>query len=88
VPFYVRGELLEVLRYGYVAIVKVKMTKPDFNQMSRQELRAYVLAHRDDDEAIEALIKRGNPDSPVYPFPQTDDDLKAMGEILAKKLGG
>jgi hypothetical protein len=64
------------------------MTKPDFNQMSRQELRAYVLAHRDDDEAIEALIKRGNPASPVYPFPQTDDDLKAMGEILQKKLGG
>ena len=35
------------------------MTKLDFNQMSRQELRAYVLAHRDDDEAIEALIRRG-----------------------------
>jgi hypothetical protein len=62
------------------------MTKSDFNQMSRQELRAYVLAHRDDDEAIEALIKRGNPDSPVYSFPQTEEDLKAMGEILQKKL--
>ena len=81
-------ELLEILRYGYVAIMGLTMTKPDFNQMSRQELRAYVLAHRDDDEAIEALIRRGNPDSPVYPFPQTDEDLKAMGEILQKKLGG
>jgi hypothetical protein len=63
------------------------MTKPNFSQMTRQELRKYVLAHRDDDEAIEALIKMGNPNSPVYPFPQTDEDLKAMEEILKKKLG-
>ncbi|MHC5823539.1 MAG: DUF6887 family protein, partial [Nostoc sp.] len=37
------------------------MTKPDFSKMSRQELRAYILAHREDDEAIEALIKRRSP---------------------------
>lgn len=55
--------------------------------MSRQELRAYILAHRDDDEAIETLIIMGNPNSPVYPFPQTDEDLKEMEEILKKKLG-
>jgi len=63
------------------------MTQPDFSKMSRQELRAYVLAHRDDDEAIEALIRMGNPNSPVFPFPQTDEDLKAMEEILRRKLG-
>jgi hypothetical protein len=63
------------------------MTKPNFSQMSRQELRAYVLAHRDDDEAIEALIRMGNPNSPIYPFPQTDEDLKAMEEILKRRLG-
>jgi hypothetical protein len=28
----------------------------------------------------------GNPNSPVYPFPQTDEDLKVMEEILKKKL--
>jgi hypothetical protein len=63
------------------------MTKPNFSQMTRQELRKYVLTHRDDDEAIETLIKMGNPNSPVYPFPQTDEDLKVMEEILKKKLG-
>jgi hypothetical protein len=62
------------------------MTKPDFSGMTRQELRAYVLAHREDDEAIEALIKRGNPSSPTYPFPQTDEDLREMEEILKRKL--
>ncbi|MEH2145565.1 DUF6887 family protein [Nostoc sp.] len=63
------------------------MTKPDFSRMSRQELRAYVLAHREDDDAIEALIKRGNPHSPKYPFPQTEEDFREMEEILKRKLG-
>ncbi|MEH1841826.1 MAG: hypothetical protein V7L20_24535 [Nostoc sp.] len=63
------------------------MTKPDFSRMSRQELRAYVLAHREDDDAIEALIKRGNPHSLKYPFPQTEEDFSEMEEILKRKLG-
>lgn len=63
------------------------MMKRDFSTMTRQELRAYVLAHRDDDEAIEALIKKGNPVSPTYPFPQTDEDLREMEAILKRKLG-
>jgi hypothetical protein len=60
--------------------------KPDFSKMNRQELRAYVLAHREDDDAIEALIKRGNPNSPKYPFPQTNEDFREMEEILKRKL--
>ncbi|NEU77440.1 hypothetical protein PI95_034530 [Hassallia byssoidea VB512170] len=63
------------------------MTKPDFSRMTRQELRAYVLAHREEDDPIEALIKRGNPNSPKYPFPQTDEDFREMEQILKKKLG-
>lgn len=62
------------------------MTKPDFSKMTRQELRAYILAHREDDDAIEALIKRGNWDAPKYPFPQTEEDFREMEEILRKKL--
>jgi hypothetical protein len=62
------------------------MTKPDFSQMTRPELRAYILAHREDDDAIAALINRSNPDSPTYPFPQTNEDLQAMAEILKRKL--
>ena len=63
------------------------MTKRDFSKMTRQELRAYVLAHREDDEAIEALITRGNANSPIYPFPQTEEDLREMDKILKRKLG-
>ncbi|MBD1878471.1 hypothetical protein [Coleofasciculus sp. FACHB-T130] len=63
------------------------MMKPDFSKMTRQELRAYALAYREDDEAIEALIKRGNPNSPKYRFPTTDENLREMEEILKRKLG-
>ena len=63
------------------------MTKPDLSKMNRQELRAYILAHREDDEAISALIERGNPNSPKFRFPETEEDLRDMDEILKRKLG-
>ncbi|MBW4552650.1 MAG: hypothetical protein KME35_16305 [Aphanocapsa sp. GSE-SYN-MK-11-07L] len=62
--------------------------KPDFSKMNRQELRAYVLTHREDDDASEALIKRGSSNSPKFRFPQTDEDLKEMEMILHQKLRG
>ncbi|MGD1716851.1 DUF6887 family protein [Dapis sp. BLCC M172] len=43
--------------------------------MTHQELRYYVLAHREDDDAIKGLIKRGNSNTPNYPFPQTEEDI-------------
>ena len=36
---------------------------------------------------VASLLRMGNPKSPVYPFPQTDEDLKEMEEILKRKLG-
>ena len=60
--------------------------KPNFDSMTRQEIRDYVLQHREDDDAIEALISRGNPNSPTYKFPQTDEDLREMKAILKQKL--
>ena len=62
------------------------MNKPEYSQMTRQELRAYILTHREDDDAIEALINLGNPDAPTYPFPQTEADVRAMADILKQKL--
>jgi hypothetical protein len=62
------------------------MTKPNFDSMTRQEIRDYILQHREDDDAIEALIGKGNPSSPIYPFPQTDEDLREMDAILKQKL--
>lgn len=35
--------------------------KPNFDEMSKAELKAYILSHRDDDEAICVLFNRRNP---------------------------
>jgi hypothetical protein len=35
--------------------------KPNFDDMSKAELKAYVLSHRDDDEAIRTLFSRRHP---------------------------
>jgi SOS response regulatory protein OraA/RecX len=34
------------------------MTHPDFNQMTREELLAYLLEHRDDEEVFHAYMDR------------------------------
>ncbi len=61
--------------------------KPDFTQMSRQELRNHVLGNPKDDDAIEALINSADPNSPMYPYPKTEEDFQKMEEILRKRLG-
>ena len=63
------------------------MKKPNFSQMSRQELRNHVLANPKDDDAIEALIDRIDPNSPMYPYPKTEEDFQKMEEILRERLG-
>jgi hypothetical protein len=63
------------------------MTKPNFQEMSRQELRSYVLVNREDDDAIAEIIQRiESSGAPTYPYPKTEEDLQAMHEILRKRL--
>jgi hypothetical protein len=64
------------------------MTKPDFSQMNGQELRAYALANREDDEAIEAIIARADPNAPTYNFPATEEGFRQMQELLQRKIRG
>ncbi len=46
------------------------MMKPDFKQMTRKELKKYILAHPTDDEAIDELVtNRRNPNTKLYPPP-------------------
>ena len=52
------------------------MIKSDFNAMSKQELKAYVLRHRDDLDALEALFSRRSPNSRVVRFPFANTDLE------------
>jgi hypothetical protein len=64
------------------------MNQPDFSKMTRRELRAYALAHRDDGDVITELLIRANPDRPVYAYPETEEDLAKMEELFRRKIAG
>ena len=54
--------------------------KPDFNVMTKAELRTYVLAHRDDRAAFQALTDRiyANPNPQWY----QPEDTEELAEIF------
>ncbi|WP_449420419.1 DUF6887 family protein [Phormidium nigroviride] len=63
--------------------------KPDFETMSKAELRAYYLAHRDDNEAFYTLVDRlkaDNKDGVWYPFPDTPELLKEMEDNIRDRI--
>ncbi len=59
------------------------MTNLNYKKMSREELRKYVLLHRDDDEAIRVFVNRRNPNAKIYPANQTSDEIK---QIILEKI--
>ena len=61
--------------------------KPNFEKMTRKELKAYVLAHRDDQEAIDLLMSRRSPDSAAVWYDSSLSQAQ-IKEILQKKIQG
>lgn len=63
------------------------MMQPNFEEMTRKELIAYILEHRDEDEAFRVLMDKAHADPNVefYPAPQSIDDLKHFPELLKKR---
>jgi hypothetical protein len=62
--------------------------KPDFKKMNKTELKAYVLEHRDDIEAVRELFSRRSPNGHRYPAPRTQEDMAAQMDIMRRKLEG
>ena len=60
-------------------------TKPNFEAMTREELRSYILKHREDDEALAALLSCRDPNAPGY---SNDLSSEEMTEILKRKIAG
>lgn len=58
--------------------------KPNFQAMSKSELRAYVLAHREDNEAFHAYMDQINAEGDRVKFPllKSLDDLENYPEVL------
>ncbi len=62
------------------------MNKPNFKEMTRKELKNYILTHPTDDEAIrEFVLNRRNPNANIYPPPSTLPDGEAE-RILRMKI--
>jgi hypothetical protein len=62
---------------------------PTFETMSIQELRTYVLSHREDTSALHTLIDRTRPTTPrtQYPCPNTPENIEIMRQAIQEKLG-
>ncbi len=58
--------------------------KANFDQMTREELRYYVLEHRDDSEAIRALFSRRSPDETATWY--STKEPREIAEILRRKI--
>lgn len=69
------------------------MNKPNFEQMSKEELIAYVKVNRTDDEAIRELFSaRRNPNPTIYPYigdlPEEDQvqQMKKIEDEIRQKI--
>ena len=62
--------------------------QPDFYQMSRPELRKYVLSHREDDEALRIYMDRMRTEPGVTRFTLTpsQEDMKKLEKFLKAKM--
>jgi hypothetical protein len=62
--------------------------QPDFYQISRQDLRKYVLSHREDDEALRVYMDRMQTEAGVTRFTITssEEDMKKLEEYLRVKM--
>lgn len=66
------------------------MTQPNFDAMTRKELRAYLLKHRDDQDAVHAMALRIDADPNAITI-SSDEDLtphirRVVEREKAKKL--
>jgi hypothetical protein len=60
------------------------MSKPDFKTMNRKELHAYVLAHREDEEAFHVYVDKLHAEATWIEMPalQSPEDLQNYPEFI------
>ncbi len=63
--------------------------KPDFDTMSKAELRAYMVAHPNDQEAFYKFVDRfkADPSAPGgHPCPNTPEDWAKVPELIQEQI--
>lgn len=62
------------------------MSKPNFKEMPKSELIAYIKQNRTDDEAIrELFVNRRNPNAIWYPAPLDTESFRITEEAIRRK---
>ncbi len=63
--------------------------KPNFQQMSRKELRTYVLAHREDDEALRIYMDRLHNESGIirHTGGLNEEDFNQLEQLIERRVG-
>lgn len=59
---------------------------PNYEQMTFDQLRAYVVENHEDIEALSFLMSKRDPNSKGYPMPVTEADMQAQMEIIRRKI--
>ena len=62
--------------------------KPNFETMNKAQLRAYVLEHKEDREALRALMSRRAPNGVKYNFPNTEEGREKSKAVIKRKIEG
>ncbi len=63
------------------------MNKPNFKEMSKSELIAYIKQNRTDDEAIrELFVNRRNPNATWYPAPLDPQSIRITEEAIRNRV--
>ena len=60
--------------------------KRNFETMNKAQLRAYVLEHKEDEEALRALMSRRDPNSVKYNFPNTEEGREKTRTVIQHKI--
>lgn len=62
------------------------MNKPNFKEMSRTELRAYIIKTHDEEAIQELFINRRNPNAKVFPAPVDEESIRIGEEAIRQKI--
>ncbi|EAZ90334.1 DUF6887 family protein [Crocosphaera chwakensis] len=60
---------------------------PNFEKMTKTELRAYVISHPDDQNAFHAFVDRYTSDAPsdTYGMAKSPEDIKTIEQLIRQK---
>jgi len=62
--------------------------KPNFNTMTKSELRAYVIAHPNDKVAFHALVDLLTANAPqqTFPKPQSQSEIEEVENLIKQRV--